>query len=117
MGRLWGEVTPVAVADLATIATGGGMADAYKGMLLKLKKSSDSLAAAWNLDIAHSTYEYKIDDQVFMSKRVYTGSAWGTAESSTKAGSFTSITGVLGCRWDNTQLCPRTDADFVAAIR
>lgn len=111
------SVTPVTVADPTTIATGGAMAEAYKGMLLKVQKASGSLAVAWNLDTAHATYEYKIDDQVFMSKRVYTDAAWGSAATPSKAGNYTSITGVLGYRWNNTQLCPRTDADFVAATR
>ena len=98
---------PIAIANAATIATGGAMAEGYESMLVSIGAvtiTTQNPDGAQDFDeFAVGPGNLRIDDQCYAA--LDNTCAVGTA--------FTSITGIHGFAFANYKLAPRFAADIV----
>jgi predicted extracellular nuclease len=96
---------PVVIAVPASIATGGALAEAYEGVLVRVESVTVTDA---NPDVAAGDYNEFVVDGLRVDDELV------AIEPDPQVGdTFTSITGVVRYSYSNFKLLPRTTADIV----
>jgi len=93
-------VTPIVVADPADIATGGGLAEPFEGMLVTVENVTVTAAPDASGEFV-VTGGLRVDDLIYSAGPVGVGAT------------FSSITGILHFSFDDSKLEPRSAADLV----
>ncbi|MCB9566270.1 MAG: thrombospondin type 3 repeat-containing protein [Myxococcales bacterium] len=107
-----GEVLPFApikVADPATLATGGMMAEAYESMLVSV---SDVVITKQNAD-ANDYDEFEVTGNLRVDDQIYDNVVnMGLNNACVVGSQFTELIGVLGFSFANSKLWPRVKSDI-----
>ncbi|MCA9660996.1 MAG: amidohydrolase family protein [Myxococcales bacterium] len=101
--------SPIPIADPATLATGGSMAESHESMLLAI---TDVAITKQNAD-ANDYDEFEVTGNLRIDDTIYDNVVNSGLNNACPVGSqFTQIVGVLGYSFSNTKLWPRIKADI-----